>query len=263
MIRWLLKMILVIVMSVCNLGLFSSYFIEQMYTPEHLIKAIEDIDLIPLIQENISGDYKKVLEVLIETDEFQLIVEDYTNAFMTFLCDNKTTYTITDETEAVLFRLYSTSFLEKYPQLSFLPNELFIDFLVERIDLNGYLPSFQELRQKIPSEFFLYKDYLVSSQFRTMCFVSLIISFILFNLVSKKVSYYGLGISYLAVSLIMILFMTKQWLIYLPTDYLWLTSCLEYFTSQLNDVFKSCIIGAMGCFLIEWGRFYAKKIFLL
>lgn len=252
----ILKVTLVLMMSFSMLMLFGSFFVEKMYTPIHLTKSIENIDFTLLVEEKVPNEFKS----LVKTEEFQMILDDYINAFIYYLCDDKTTYTITDETEKMIFEVYSDAFLKKYPQLSFLPSELFVDFLVDRIDLNAFLPSFEDLKKEIPQQLFIYKDAFVSRELRLKCILLFCFYFLFYCLLSKRISLYSVGISSLIVSVVISIIMRK-W--YLPIEYEWLLSCAEYFICQLIDVFKLCIIVAMGCFFIEWGTMYAKKIFFL
>lgn len=257
-----IKGLLSILMSLSLMGIIMTVFVEKIYTPTYLNQAVDTLDLMQMVEQNVSGEYAKVLEPIMETEEFKTIVYDYAHAFVENLCGYETTYEITDEQETILFTLYSSTLLEKYPQLKILPTDLFIDFLVDRIDLNSYLPTFEELKAKIPSEFFVYKDKIVSSKLRITLGLIVVVCFGIYTMLSNKISLYGLIFPMLVCCGIIGYILSLKWLNYLPQDYSFFENAIILLVNELDIYLKYCIIIVIACLGIEWGKFCAKKIFL-
>lgn len=257
-----MKILLSLILGISIFSLVISLYLERIYTPFYLNQAIDKIDLVVLLEDKIDIEYKNIKETLLNSEEFKIIVYDYAHAFVENLCGYPISYTISDEQERDLFTLYSSDFLKKYPQLSFLPTELFIDFLVERIDLNEYLPTFTQLQQQIPKEIFYYHKRLTSLTFRMICIGIILVAFLLYCFVHGKITMTGLLTGTLFSIFLLGYVSSYRWTIYLPSSFSIYEKALFVLINELQLEMKYCIIFFMGCLVLERGIYYAKKIFL-
>ena len=256
------KGICILIMTISLLFLIGSFYVERVYKPTYIQKAIDEIDLIAIAENNINDEYKKIMDKIKDTEEFQKIVYDYAQAFGLYLYNGTETYIISEKQEKALFTQYSSVFLKQYPQLQLLPANLFIEFLVERIDLNDYLPTFESMKDEIPMETWYYLNLFMSNASRIKCIIGFFIAYIVYLIICHKITLFPIAFSLVIIIGLLCFTYSDYFIRYLPSRFSSFENAMRIFLKELQVEIKYCIMSLVGCLFLEWGIYYAKKIFL-
>lgn len=258
--KLLVKIICIFILTISTIFISIDWYVDRMFQRVNVEQLVQEIDLMPIVESKIDHKYKKIIGKVSQTEEFQSIVYDYATSFILYLYNNHETYVISEEVETNLFKQYSDLFLAEYPQFSFLPTNMFVEFLVEKIDLNIYLPSFEELKSEIPSDYLHYLEIFKSENLKMKVITIMVISFILYVLITKNFTLIPLIVSLLITIFILGLFYKGYFIKYLPFSTF--ENALIWLFRELQVEIKYCIMCLIGCLCLEWGTYYAKKIFL-
>ena len=256
------KCICVCIMIISLSFLLMSFFVERLYQPTYIQRVIDQIDLMSIVEEQISDDYKKAIDKLKDTKEFQTIVYDYAHAFGLYLYNGNETYSVSEVQEKELFTQYSSIFLKQYPQLQLLPANLFIEFLVERIDLNDYLPTFESLKDEIPIEYWDYLNLILDKTNRIKCIIIFLIAYIVYLMICRKLTLVPIALSFVFVIMGLCFVYKGYFISCLPSHFSTFENVIILLTKELQVEIKYCIMSLVSCLCLEWGIYYAKKIFL-
>lgn len=147
-----LIVILTIISTIGALFFGVGTFCRTIEKPENLKMALAYLDISAIIQEEMGEEYAFFGDLL-NTTEFKAILSSYTDGLVTYIVEGKEEIPITKEQVRDLFTNYSSTLLQQYPHLSFLPTDKFVDFLVENVDLTEHLPQYHEVVEKIPEKY--------------------------------------------------------------------------------------------------------------
>ena len=243
--KLLWKAILLVVATLCVFLLMSHLYLNRITTPFYLEKFVEELNVMEIVEKEIPDEYQMILN----SEKFEEIVREYTYSFGLYLLGENTTYTVSDEVEEALFNECYELFLKDYPQFEFLPSSLFITFLVEKIDLNSYLPSFEVLKKQVPDE--IIGIILLLKDERILSIILLVI--VVLVMINRKILALGAVINaillfYLSIGLFVPFSFYEKGILLL--------------LRELHVEIKYSIILAIGCMIFDWGIYYAKKVFL-
>lgn len=147
----ILKVILVLLM-ICGSSLFGvGLFFEKVYEKTILKEAINQLDMVEIVKDEMGERYEMIGELL-DTDEFKDILSSYSDGFINYILEGKDEMTISKEQISRLFTNYSSILLKEYPELSFLPTEKFVNFLVESVDMRNFLPTYEKMMTYVPQK---------------------------------------------------------------------------------------------------------------
>ena len=243
--KLLWKAILLVVSTFSIFLLMSHLYLNRITTPFYLEKFVEELDVMEIVEKEIPQEYQMILN----SEKFEEIVQDYTYSFGLYVLGENITYTISNEVEEELFKECYQLFLKDYPQFEFLPSSLFITFLVEKIDLNSYLPSFEVLKQQVPDEIIgiilLLKD--------ERMFSIILLVMVALAMINRKILASG---AFLNAILLFCLSIGS----FIPFSFY--EKGILLLLRELHVEIKYSIILAIGCMIFDWGIYYAKKIFL-
>lgn len=133
--------------SLFGVGLFFHRVLEK----PAMQAAFQQMDMVALVKNEI-GERYEIIGELLDTEEFKDIISSYSDGFIDYILEGNEDIYVSKEQIRELFTNYSEILLEEYPELSILPTSKFVNFLVESIDVEKMLPSYEKMLAYVPSE---------------------------------------------------------------------------------------------------------------
>ncbi len=143
------KFIGIILLTVSAWGLLFCGYADHITSEDTLCEAVNKLDMTSLITAELDDNEQFVGEML-QREEFQDIITEYTNGFVHYLLTGEGTVNIPDEKWQTLLHHYTDDFFNEFPELSFLPADRIMEILINNIDLNQMLPDYETLKAHVP-----------------------------------------------------------------------------------------------------------------
>lgn len=141
--------LLAILMLCGSFGFGIGLFCLEISQKETIAQALDTIDMAQLVETEM-GDRYALIGKLMDTAEFKDILSTYTDGLVNYIVNGEGEVNVDKEQVRALFTNYSEVLLNDYPEFAFLPTSKLIDFLVDSIDFNTLLPSYDEVSEKVP-----------------------------------------------------------------------------------------------------------------
>lgn len=124
-------------------------FLDRILEKEAMKEAFQTLDMVEIVKNEI-GERYEIIGELLDTEEFKDIISTYSDGFIDYILEGDDKMKVSKEQIRKLFTNYSEILLAEYPELSILPTSKFVNFLVESIDIEKMLPSYEKMLKYVP-----------------------------------------------------------------------------------------------------------------
>lgn len=241
------------------IGFGTSVFCRTVVKEEHLKEAIDYLDIEKIVVNEMGENYAFMGDLL-NTSEAKAILSSYTDGLVAYIIDGNENIPITKDQIHDLFSAYSSTLLQQYPQLSFLPTDKFVDFMVEEIDFTSFLPQYKDLVQHIPNQYLELIKVLQSSLTQALCLAIFLFSGILVLVLNPHFIYKAISLSLVMASLLfgILAFHGEAFYPLIGLDnYSYLWEMMTHILSYLKPLILVYVI--LGMLMFSIGYFIERK----